>query len=199
MLNMAIFGLDVVGVEVCNFGDFRMRDPAVIALVVVVGQDLPVKFAFHVPGVIEDVVLEIVVVEPRLLVDPVKVVLPSNLGGLGCVEVHPDETVSVNVHMDRREIFAEESLDVVLLVFADDELVANDVVSDPVAGVGDAMLVRGEEPLAGEDRSSFEFVHRLGSIPGSGQGTDRGLLALCLLHWRGRRAKEIPQKRHDDG
>lgn len=151
MLNMAILGLDVVGVEVCNLGDLRMGDPAVIALVIVVGQNLPVEFAFHIPSVIEEVVLKVVVFESRLLIDPVKVVLPSNLGGLRCVQVHPDEAISVEVHMNSGQIFAEESLDVVLVVLANDELVAGSLVLNPVTGVGDAVLVGSEKPLAGED------------------------------------------------
>ena len=82
VLNVAGFGLDVVRVEVGDCGNVRVGDLAVVALVVVVGEDLPVELALHVPGVVEDVVLEVVVFEARLLVDAVEVVFPGYFGDL---------------------------------------------------------------------------------------------------------------------
>lgn len=37
MLDVAGLGLDIVGVEVCDGGDIRVSDLAVIALIVVIG------------------------------------------------------------------------------------------------------------------------------------------------------------------
>jgi hypothetical protein len=56
------------------------------------------------------------------------------------------------MHMDGREVIVMQvGLDVSLLILGDDELVASRVVLDPVAGIGDAVLVCGEEPFARED------------------------------------------------
>lgn len=117
---------------------------------------------------IEVIFLEVVVLEPGLLVDALEVVFPGNFGGLAGVQIHPDESISVNVHMRGEEIVAVESSDVSIVVFGDDELVAGGVVADTVTGVGDAVLVCSKEPFAGEDRSAFKLVHILGCVPRSG-------------------------------
>jgi len=152
MLNVAVLGLDIIGVEVGDFGDIRVGDLAVVTLVVIVRQNLPVKLALHIPGVIECIILEVVVVEPGLFVDTVEVVLPGDLGNLAGVQVDPDETISVNVHMNRRgEIVVEVSFDVSFLIFEDDEVVTNNIISNPVTGVGDTVLVGSEKPFPAED------------------------------------------------
>lgn len=93
MLDVAVLGLDIVGVEIGDGRDVGVRDLAVVALVVVVCQDLPVEIARHIPSVIEGVVLEVVLLEPGLLVDALEVVFPGDLGGFAGVQVHPDESV----------------------------------------------------------------------------------------------------------
>lgn len=152
MLDVAVLGLDVVGVQIGDGGDIRVRVLAMVALVVVVGQNLPVEVALLLPRVVEVVVVEVVVVEAGLLVDAVKVILPGYLGGLFGVEVDPDEAVTIDVHMDGGKVLVVKvGLDFALVVLGDDELEASRFVLDPVARVGDAVLVGGEEPFARED------------------------------------------------
>lgn len=103
VLDVAALGLDVVRVEVCNGGNVRVRRLAVIALVVVVRQDLPVVVALHLPRVVKHVVVKVVVFEPRLLVNPFKVVLPRHLGHLTRIHVDPDKPVLVDVDMQREQ------------------------------------------------------------------------------------------------
>lgn len=196
MLDVAVLGLDVVGVEVGDGRNIGVGDLAVVALVVVVGQDLPVEVALHIPGVVEVVLLEVVVNESGLLVDTFEVVLPGDLGGLAGIHVDPDEAVAVDVNVDRGEIVFVESLDASLVVLDNDELVASGFVANPVTGVGDTVLVGGQEPLPGEDGSPLQLVHGLGSIPGGRQSTDR--LLLLLRRRGGGSTKVIPQERHCD-
>lgn len=194
VLDMAIFGLDIVGVEIGDGRDIGVSDLAVVALIVVIGENLPVEVAFHVPCVVEVVLIEVVVLEARLLIDSLEVVLPSYLWGRASIQVDPDEAVSVNVSVDGSEIAAVASLDISLMVFHDNEFVASGVILDPVARVGNAGLVGGEKPLAGEDRSSFKLVHSLGGVPGGGKSTDRRV--LVVLRRRSGGTKEVPQERH---
>lgn len=192
MLNMAVLCLDIVGVEVGDFGDVRVGDLAVVALIIIVGQDLPVEVALHIPGVVECIILEVVVVESGLLIDTGKVVLPGNLGNIASVQVDPDKTIPVNVHMDRRgEIVVEECFDASFLILEDDEFIANDIISNPVTGVGDTVLMGSEKPFSGEYRAPFELKHALGGVPGSGQSTDR---ALLVLRRSSGSTKEVPQE-----
>lgn len=194
VLDMAIFGLDIVGVEIGDGRDIGVSDLAVVALIVVIGENLPVEVAFHVPCVVEVVLIEVVVLEARLLIDSLEVVLPSYLWGRASIQVDPDEAVSVNVSVNGSEIAAVASLDISLVVFHDNEFVASGVILDPVARVGNAGLVGGEKPLAGEDRSSFKLVHSLGGVPGGGKSTDRRV--LVVLRRRSGGTKEVPQERH---
>lgn len=61
VLDVLLLSLDPVRVEVGDGGDIRVSDLAVIALVVVVGKDLPVVVTLHLPDVVEVVVLKVVV------------------------------------------------------------------------------------------------------------------------------------------
>ena len=196
MLDMAVLDLDMVGVEVGNCGDVGVRDPAVVAFVIVVGQNLPIKVALHIPGMIKDVILEVVVLEPGLLINTVKVVLPSNLGGPLCVQVHPDETISVNMSMDRVEVVVVEGTNASFAVFGDDEFIANDIILNIVTRVGDSVLVSSKEPFAGENRPSFKLEHVLGRVPGSGKSTDGFLLVFRVFRRSSGGTKEVPQEGH---
>lgn len=151
MLNMAIFGLDIVGVEVGNCGDIRVGNLAVVALIVVVGQDFPVEIALHIPGVVKDVILKVVVLKTGLLIDAIKVILPGNFGNLASIQIDPDKTIPVNMQMDRGEIVVVESLDASLVVFDDGKAVACDIIFNPVTSIGDTVLVGSEKPFPGED------------------------------------------------
>lgn len=55
-----------------------------------------------------------------------------------------------------------ESVDVALSVFCDDEVVASDGVTQPVAGVLDTQAVGHEEPSFREDGTALELVHGWG-------------------------------------
>ena len=77
-----------------------MSGLAVVALVVVVGRNLPVVVGIDGPHVVEVIVSEVKVLETLLLVDTVEVFLPGDLG-LGLrVKVDPDEAVDVNANVD---------------------------------------------------------------------------------------------------
>jgi hypothetical protein len=139
--------------------------------------------------VIEDVILEVIVLEPGLLIDTVEVVFPGDFGGVASIQIHPDKSISVNVYVGREEIVAVESIDLSIVVFGDDELVACGVIANTVTSVGDSVLVCSKKPLPGEDRSSFKLIHILGCVPGSGQSTDRLLL---ILRWSSGGTKVVP-------
>ncbi len=147
MQDLVVFRLDVVRVQVGDSRDIRVRDLTVVALVVVVCEDLPVELALHVPGVVKGVVLEVVELVAGLRVDALKVVFPGDLGLLASVQVDPDETIAVNVDVDGLEAVALVATDVLILVLHDDVFVASGAVANHVASVGDAVLVRREEPL----------------------------------------------------
>lgn len=198
VLDVTGLGFHIVGVKISNCGNIGVGDEAVVALVVVVGQNLPVELSILIPRVVKDVIFEVIIVESGLLIDTIKVVLPGNLGGLASIQVDPDKTVPVNVDMDRECVTLMKSIDASLVVLGDDEIVAGDIIFNKVTGIGDSMLMRGEEPFPGKDRSSFKLKHLLGGIPGSGQSTDRlfpVILRKILLRCCGG-TKEVPQERH---
>ena len=221
MDDTAVLGVDRVGRQVRDGGDVRVRRRAVVALVVVIRQDLPVEVATLLPGVVEHVVVPVDIVHARLLVDPLEVVLPRDLGLLLSVQVHPDEPVAVDVHVDRqqtilalvepvkvlvprrlgelavqpvapavvlaredarralvlgdhgeRPVAADvvEGVDLALAVADEHELEAGHLVAQPVAGVGEAELVRGHEPFAREDGAPLELEHLLRGVPRRRQG-----------------------------
>ena len=194
MLDVAILGLDVVRVEVGDGGNIRVGDLTVVAFVVIVGEDLPVEVALLLPSVIKCVLLKVIVLEPRLLVDPFKVILPRHFGRLARIHVDPDKTIPVNVRVNRSEILLVESFDASLVV-DNDKLVPSGLVWSHVPRVRESMLVCSEEPLPGEDGSLFELVHRLRRVPASGKSTHRRLLVL-RSHRGG--TEEVPQERHGE-
>lgn len=100
MDDVSALRLDIVRLKISEGGDIRVSCLAVIALVVVVGQDLPVVGALHLPAVVEYIVVEVKLVVLLLLIGSQEVLLPRDLGhGLG-VKVDPDEAVAVDVHVD---------------------------------------------------------------------------------------------------
>jgi hypothetical protein len=197
VLDVAGLGLDVVGVEIGDCGDIRVCNEAVVALVVIVGEDLPVEVPIHIPSVVEAVVFEIVVLESGLLVDAFEVVLPGNLRGLAGVQVHPDKAIAVEVGVSGEEIAGVECTDIALQVSGDDELVAGRIILHTVTGVGDTVLVGGEKPFSAEDRSLLKLVHGLRCVPGSRKSSDRRIVFLCWgWSWGSSRAEVIPQEGH---
>ena len=103
MDDFCALGDDSVCFEVCHSWKVWMRCCAVVAFVVVVRKDLPVIGAFHLPHVVEDIIIEVIEAVSFLLVDAFEVVLPSNLGLLLAIEVDPDKAVDIDVHVDREE------------------------------------------------------------------------------------------------
>lgn len=193
MLDVTALGLDIVGIEVGDCGDIGVGDLAVITLIVVVGQNLPIEIALHIPGMVKDVILKVVVLEPGLFIDTVKVIFPGNLGDLASIQIDPDETIPVNVHVDRREVAVMESFDASLVVPDDRKAISSYLVCNPVTSVGNTVLMGCEKPFPGEDRSSLKLVHVLRPVPGRRKRTDRLLL---VLDWNSRSAKEVLEKRH---
>lgn len=74
-----------------------------IALVVVVGKNLPVVGAFHLPHVVENVVIKVVEAISFLSVDAIKVILPGNFRRFARIEINPDEPIAVDVDMYRKQ------------------------------------------------------------------------------------------------
>lgn len=209
VLDMAIFGLDVVRIQISDGGDIRMRNEAVITLVIVIGKDLPVEVSLHVPGVIEVIFIEVVVLEAWLLIYPVEVILPSYFGCLAGVHVDPDKAIAVDVGVRGKEITSMECRNISLHIPGDDKLIASSVIFHHVAGVGDTGLVGGEKPFTAEDGPLLELIHGLRGVPGGWECPDR-LIAFfwgwsrgrCTGWCRGRcwgtGAEVIPQERHCD-
>lgn len=100
VLNVSTLGFNGVSGEVRDLWNVRMRGFTMITLVVVVGQNLPVPVALHVPRVVVPVVVEVVVIQPLLLVDDTEVILPCDLRLLTAIQVDPNETALVDVDMD---------------------------------------------------------------------------------------------------
>lgn len=103
VLNVVALGVavDIVGLEVDEAGsEIGVGGGAVVALIEVICEDLPIEGSDEVPGVVELVVIKVELVEAGLLVDVVKSVLPCYLGLLVGVHVDPDETVAINAHVN---------------------------------------------------------------------------------------------------
>lgn len=193
VLDVLLLSLDPVRVEVGNGGDVRVSDLAVVTLVVVVGEDLPVVVTLHLPDVVEVVVVKVVVREALVGVKVVKVILPGDLGNLGAVHVDPDEATSINLDVDGEKTVlllvkasagiavvallrsdngegtesgnVVEGVDVLILILGDDKLEVGNLILEPVASVGETSLVCGEEPLLGEDGALLKLVHLNRSVP----------------------------------
>ena len=217
MLNVGVLGFNIIGVKIGNAWDVRVRNPAMVTLVEVVGQNLPVVLSVHFPAVVEHVFIEVVVLEPGLLVDTSEVLVPGNLRLFSGVHVDKNKAILVDMDMDGEqvvlglveaiEVLVTRSLceiavqaigpsvilarkhEAVSLLLCDDgegtvsadvvermnapfsvlddnELVAGQVIPDPVSRVGDSGFVGREEPLPGEDGTSLQLVHSLRRVPG---------------------------------
>lgn len=103
VLDVLSLGPDKVRVEIGNLGNIGMGTLAVVALVVVVCENLPVVVTLHLPGVVKLIVLKVVLLEAGLRVDALKVFVPRNLGRIFAIKVDPDEALVVNVDVDREK------------------------------------------------------------------------------------------------
>lgn len=80
-----------------------MSGLAVVTLVVVVSEDLPIVVPVHLPGVIKDIVIKVEVFVLLLGIGTLKVILPRNLGRFFGVKVDPDEAIVVNVGVNTEQ------------------------------------------------------------------------------------------------
>lgn len=74
-----------------------------VAFVVVVRQDLPVIVTCHLPRVIELVIVEVELLTSLLPVDSFEIVVPGDLWLCFAVKIDPDQTMVINMDMDRKE------------------------------------------------------------------------------------------------
>ena len=93
--DVASLRLHIVSLQVSDGWNVGMSGLAVVALVVVVGQDLPIVVPVHLPGVVKDVVIEVEVFILLLGITPSKVILPVHLRRVLGVEVDPNEAVVI--------------------------------------------------------------------------------------------------------
>lgn len=98
--NISTPGLDIVGLEVSHCRNVWVGRLAVVAFVVVIGQDLPVVRTIHLPGVVKDIVVKVEFTVLLLLIGTEEVILPLDFGDGFGIKVDPNETIAVNVNMD---------------------------------------------------------------------------------------------------
>lgn len=101
--NVSTPGLDIVGLEISHRRNVWVSRLAVVAFVVVIGQDLPVVRTLHLPAVIKDVVFKVEFTVLLLLIGTKEVIFPLDLRhGFG-IKVDPNETIAVDVHVDGKQ------------------------------------------------------------------------------------------------
>ena len=103
MLDVASSGDCIVVGQISDFGHIRMRNSAVITLVVIIGQCFPVIVALHAPRVIELVLSEVKLLKSLLPVDTIKVVLPGDGRRRRGFEIDPNEPqcIDMDVHWEQ--------------------------------------------------------------------------------------------------
>lgn len=101
--NVSTPSLDIVGLKISHRRNVWVSRLAVVAFVVVVGQDLPVVRTVHLPAVIKDVVVKVEFTVLFLLIGTEEVVFPLDLGNGFGIEVDPNETIAVNVYMNGKQ------------------------------------------------------------------------------------------------
>ena len=74
-----------------------------IALIEIIRQDLPIVFAFHGVGVIEDIILKVETIVSFLLVDILKMLFPRHFRSFFGVQVDVDETVNVSAYVNWKQ------------------------------------------------------------------------------------------------
>lgn len=95
--------LDIVRLEVSHRRNVGMGGLAVVALVVIVGQYLPVVVTVHLPGVVKDIVIEVELFVLLLGISASEVILPCHLWRVFGVKVDPDEAIVVNVGVNAEQ------------------------------------------------------------------------------------------------
>lgn len=125
--------LDIIGFEVSHRRNVGVSSLAVVTLVVVVGQNLPIVVSVHLPSVVEDVVIEVEVLILLLGISAGEVVFPRYLWCVFGVKVDPNEAVVVNVLVNTEQ-------PVLGLVETLKLLVARSLCEVPTETVGPAMV-----------------------------------------------------------
>lgn len=75
----------------------------IIYLVVIIGQSLPIKLAYHAPLVVKMVIAHMELLQPLLLVNTRKLLLPYFAWSRPRVEINPDEAHLVYMCVDRKQ------------------------------------------------------------------------------------------------
>ena len=136
VLNVAGLGVAVKRLQVEEFRDIRMGGRAVVALVEVVGQDLPVVFAVQLIRAHEIVVVEVIGFVPFLLVDILEMLFPRHLRGLLRIQIDPDEAIHIDLDMDSEEA---------VLVLVDPVLEAGRFGQFAIQAVGPSVVSAGQD------------------------------------------------------
>lgn len=98
--NVSTPRLHIVGFQVSDSRNVWVRRLAVVALVVVIGQDLPVIGPLHLPAMVENVVFEVKLLILFLFIGTEEIILPRDLGYSFSIKVDPDEAIAVDVYMN---------------------------------------------------------------------------------------------------
>lgn len=173
---VALVGVHDVGLNVGEVAEIRVGDAAVVALVVVVTEQLPVDSEVHLPGVVVLIGVPGVHLETLLGVGATVLLFPRGLGSLTTIKVDPDKVSAVDVDVNGEntvgvdikvlDIFSDvERSNVSIAVAAQNIVESADLITAPVAGVGKAGDMGGEEPLLGEDGTSLKLVQLWGNVP----------------------------------
>lgn len=80
-----------------------MARGTMITFIVVVGQNLPVIVACHLPCMVKLVVVKVELLASLLLIYTLEFIIPANFWFGFAIQIDPDEAVVVNVDMDRKE------------------------------------------------------------------------------------------------
>lgn len=123
----------------------------VVALVIVVRQDLPVVRPILIPGVIVDIVIKVEVLVSFLLIDSSVLLLPRDLWSLLAIEVNPYEPVLIDLNMDREQTIA-------FLLETREFLISGGFGELPVKSIRPAVVFASKDLrssfLAGDDREA---------------------------------------------
>lgn len=150
-----------------------MCGTAVIALIVVVGGDLPVVRSLNLPSVVELIVVKVQSCVSFLFVDTLKEIIPCDFRNFIFVQVDPYQTVGVDVDVYWEGVGSDliesgdisVTLDLTFSIAVQYEVDVCGVVFQPITSSSQSVSVCDEEPPSLEDSTSFELVHFWRSIP----------------------------------
>lgn len=131
--------LDSVPRDISNAIDKRMTGSAMVALIIILDLELPVRIHVHFPGVVEFVAAgrEVEPLHSRFAVHRLELVFPFHVWLPG-LEIHPDEANVVDVNMDREE-------GVLGFIKVGDRFEAGRFGEVPLETVGPSVVFAGED------------------------------------------------------